>query len=199
MLRKLLITFVVVNFVNIQSDVTFYIFASNNNIKMGRKGDINTRAIATRVPTQLFVKLTMKAVENQQTMSALISDILSRFDAQSPPPPKEKIVYQDRVVYKDKIVYKEGGQALDKLQEKIEELEYTIQRLEAENKKLFDANYDMECRLNKYDPEIIRERSKKEREKFLKEEQEREKKERANKPYYDKDGNVKFYDKDGNE
>lgn len=198
MLRKLLITFVVVNFVNIQSDVTIFIFAPNNNIKMGRKGDINTRAIATRVPTELFVKLTMKAVENQQTMSALISDILSRADAPSPPP-KEKIVYQDRVVYKDKIIYKEGGQASDKLREKIEELEYSIERLKAENKKLFDANYDMERRLNKYDPEIIRARSKKEREEFTKKEREIEKKERANKPYYDKDGNVKYYDKDGNE
>lgn len=165
---------------------------------MGRKGDINTRSIATRIPTELFVKLTMKAVENQQTMSALVCDILSRGHAPSPPP-TEKIVYQDRVVYKDKIVYKDGGQASDKLQEKIEDLENTIERLEAEKQKLWDANYDMERRLNKYDPEIIRERSKKEREKFVKEEREREKKERANRPYHDKDGNVKFYDKDGNE
>ena len=164
---------------------------------MGRKGDINTRAIATRISTELFVKLTLKAVANQQTMSALVNDILSRADAS--PPPKEKIVYQDRVVYQDKIVYRDGGQASDKLREKIEELEYSIERLEAENKKLYDANYDMERRLNKYDPEIIRARSKKEREEWAKKEREREKKERANSPYYDKDGNVKYYDKDGNE
>jgi len=46
---------------------------------MGRKGDINTRAIATRIPTQVFVELTLLAVERQQTMSALLCDILSTY------------------------------------------------------------------------------------------------------------------------
>lgn len=198
MLRKLLITFAIVNFGNIQTDVTIFIFASNNNIKMGRKGDINTRAIATRVPTELFVKLTMKAVENQQTMSALVSDILSRADAPSPPP-KEKIVYQDRVVYQDKIVYRDGGvgntvkNVLN--EEMVKELRQKIEQLEAKNRQLSDEV----LRLQKYDPALVKERQKKAREKEVEMYRKMEKKERANKPYYDKDGNVKFYDKDGNE
>jgi hypothetical protein len=198
MLRKLLITFAIVNFGNIQTDVTIFIFASNNNIKMGRKGDINTRAIATRVPTELFVKLTMKAVENQQTMSALVSDILSRADAPSPPP-KEKIVYQDRVVYQDKIVYRDGGvgntvkNVLN--EEMVKELRQKIEQLEAKNRQLSDEV----LRLQKYDPALAKERQKKAREKEVEMYREMEKKQRANKPYYDKDGNVKYYDKDGNE
>jgi hypothetical protein len=167
---------------------------------MARKGDILSKPVATRIPMEVYLRFQLMAFHKKQTISAFLCDYLSNEDrASSEGEIKEKIVYRDKVEYRDKIVYKEGGQALDKSREKIEQLEYSIERLEAENKKLFDANYDMECRLNKYDPEIIRARSKKEREEFAKKHREKEKKERANRPYHDKDGNVKYYDKDGNE
>jgi len=174
--------------------VTIFIFVANNHIIMGRKGDINTRAIATRIPTALFVKLTMKALQNQQTMSALLGDILAKSEAPSPPltPQKEKIVYRDKVVYQDRIVYKDGGNVGAEL---CKELRQKIEQLEAKNGELSDEV----LRLQKYDPALEKERRKKAGEKELKMEREAQNKMRANQPYYDKDGKIKFYDKDGNE
>lgn len=205
MLRKLLITFAIVNFGNIQTDVTIFIFASNNNIKMGRKGDINTRAIATRVPTELFVKLTMKAVENQQTMSALVSDILSRADAPAKASAKsqvvEKIVYQNEPEMVDEL--KKAKESLQSYFSMWQEAVTQVENWEREAEDLHSllAQKDNEIKALKSELHKTTTEYKKEQEKRLKQQEleQYKKQQRANTSFVDKEGNIRWYDKDGNE
>jgi hypothetical protein len=71
---------------------------------MARKGDIDSKSVASRVPMKVFIRLQTKAYESKKTMSAFICDVLS--DENFSKGGETKIEYKDNIVYRDRIVEK---------------------------------------------------------------------------------------------
>jgi hypothetical protein len=99
---------------------------------MARKGDIDSKSVASRVPMKVFIRLQTKAYESNKTMSAFICDVLS--DENFSQGGETKIEYRDilvpKIEYRDRIIEKEVP------------VEYHHDKI-VDNPKLIEENEDL--------------------------------------------------------
>ena len=127
---------------------------------MARKGDIDSKSVASRVPMEVYLRLLKTASSQKKTLSGYLCDKLSEENfgqgGETKIEYKEKIVYRDRIIekpintlveYKDKIVYKDR---IVEVEKKIEvdnpKLLLKIKELEQQNlkiKELEQQNYEL--------------------------------------------------------
>ena len=129
---------------------------------MARKGDIDSKSVASRVPMEVYLRLLKTASSQKKTLSGYLCDKLSEENfgqgGETKIEYKEKIVYRDRIIekpintlveYKDKIVYKD--RIVEKIVEKKIEVDnpkllLKIKELEQQNlkiKELEQQNYEL--------------------------------------------------------
>lgn len=123
--------------------VTFIIFAIITIKKMARKGDIDSKSVASRVPMEVYLRLLKNSSSNKQTLSSYLCDVLSdeKFGQGGV---TEKVVYRDRIiekkieapVYRDRIVEKKVEIDNPKISQENVALKKQIQLLEDEIKEL---------------------------------------------------------------
>ena len=119
---------------------------------MARKGDIDSKSVASRVPMEVYLRLLKTASSQKKTLSGYLCDKLSEENfgqgGETKIEYKEKIVYRDRIIekpintlveYKDKIVYKD--RIVEKIVEKI--IEVDNPKLLLKIKELEQANYEL--------------------------------------------------------
>lgn len=115
---------------------------------MARKGDIDSKSVASRVPMEVYLRLLKNSSSNKQTLSSYLCDVLSdeKFGQGGV---TEKVVYRDRVIekkieapiYRDRIVEKKIEIDNPKISQENVALKKQIELLELEIKKLTPKKY----------------------------------------------------------
>ena len=120
--------------------VTIYYICNNYNNKMGRKGDIESKSVSSRVPMEVFLKLQTQAFAQKKTMSGYLCDLLSKDNFSQGG--QTKIEYRDKIVekrvevpiYRDRILEKKIEvpkiEYRDKIVEKVVEKIIEIPKIE---------------------------------------------------------------------
>ena len=112
---------------------------------MARKGDIDSKSIASRVPMKVYIRLQTMAYESNKTMSAFICDVLS--DENFSQGGETKIQYRDKLV--PKIEY------IDRIVEKKVEVPINV-RVPIDNPILIKENESLKREIEELKLEIVK-------------------------------------------
>lgn len=110
---------------------------------MGRKGDIGTKILSSRVPIKLYTKLLNEADDKGIAIGVYIRDILAKDNFSQGG--QTKIEYKEKVVYRDKIVEVPKIQYRDRIIEK---------KVEIDNPKISQENVDLKKQIQLLEDEI---------------------------------------------
>jgi hypothetical protein len=114
---------------------------------MARKGDIDSKSVASRVPMEVYLRLLKSSSSNGMTLSSYLCDVLSKDNFSQGG--QTKIEYQDRVIekkievpiYRDRIIEKKVEIDNPKIIQENVALKKQIELLELEIKKLTPKKY----------------------------------------------------------
>ena len=122
---------------------------------MARKGDIDSKSVASRGPMEVYLRLLKNSSSKGMTLSSYLCDVLSEGNFSQGG--QTKIEYQDRIIekkievpiYRDRILEKKVEIDNPKISQENIALKKKIELLELEIKKLTPKKYTTEPTKNK--------------------------------------------------